>query len=468
MRSSLDVGRRARVYTTWLLAFSMFLIATAAGAQNRILTVLARDGDTIDGHVIDAIASSAFSLNNNGLVAFPADFGGERGIFTQNALLARTGVNIGGKILTGIGSFSIGLNDNDVVAFRGTFDSGHGLFTPSQLLVAAGDSVGGKLVTSIGGGDIDFNDSEEVVFFGVFDGGQGVFTSANRFVAGSGDTIGGFTLKAPSNFVEINDAGLVVFVAQLDLPFVPRGVFTESGVVAAPGDEVDMRMLSSASAPWLNNNGDVSYFAIETVAAQGVVLRDATGEQRIVAESFDVIDGVTISSPQLSSINDDGEIVFLAFIHGAGFQLGIFTENELIARAGDVIDGKIVSFVSQPQINNRRDIAFVATFTDGSRSVLMSSPDSDGDGITDGDDECVTSDLGPTVMTDSCDTGVENDLFANGCSLSDIIDEVVSRCSADARNHGSFVSCVSQETNELKQDGILSGGDKGAVQACVG
>jgi hypothetical protein len=79
-------------------------------------------------------------------------------------------------------------------------------------------------------------------------------------------------------------------------------------------------------------------------------------------------------------------------------------------------------------------------------------------------DECPNSDLSATVVVDGCDSGVENTLVENGCTISDKINQ----CIDGASNHGQFVSCVSHLTNELKDDGIIVGKQKGAIQSCAG
>lgn len=66
--------------------------------------------------------------------------------------------------------------------------------------------------------------------------------------------------------------------------------------------------------------------------------------------------------------------------------------------------------------------------------ALNSAPavlDSDGDGIPDDEDACSDSDLSATVVIDSCDSGVENQLFDDGCTISDLIEE----CADDVSNH---------------------------------
>lgn len=89
--------------------------------------------------------------------------------------------------------------------------------------------------------------------------------------------------------------------------------------------------------------------------------------------------------------------------------------------------------------------------------------DADGDGVTDDEDECPDSDLSEIVVIDGCDSGVENILVENGCSISDLIDP----CADGAENHGEFVSCVSGVTNGLKASGYISGKEKGKIQRCA-
>lgn len=91
------------------------------------------------------------------------------------------------------------------------------------------------------------------------------------------------------------------------------------------------------------------------------------------------------------------------------------------------------------------------------------SPDLDGDGIADDDDACPASHLAATVVIDGCDSGVANPVDGDGCTIADLIAEVA----AGAANHGGFVSGVAHLLNGLKKDGVISGGDKGAIQRCA-
>jgi hypothetical protein len=96
-------------------------------------------------------------------------------------------------------------------------------------------------------------------------------------------------------------------------------------------------------------------------------------------------------------------------------------------------------------------------------SLRVGDNDSDDDGVPDDEDECEVSNLESTIIIDECDSNVENTLFANGCSISDL----VGNCAQGSKNHGQFVSCVSTLTNELKKDDVLSGQQKGMIQNCA-
>jgi hypothetical protein len=88
---------------------------------------------------------------------------------------------------------------------------------------------------------------------------------------------------------------------------------------------------------------------------------------------------------------------------------------------------------------------------------------SDRDGVPDGVDSCLGSDIRASVVIDSCDSGVANLVTSDGCTLSDI----VSRCSAGATNHGDYVSCIARTTNAFKRAGWISGNGEGKIQSCA-
>ena len=65
--------------------------------------------------------------------------------------------------------------------------------------------------------------------------------------------------------------------------------------------------------------------------------------------------------------------------------------------------------------------------------------DADGDNVVDPNDMCPDSDLSPTVVVNGLeDSGVENRLYADGCTLADLVNGLA----AVSRNHGQFVNAV--------------------------
>jgi len=80
------------------------------------------------------------------------------------------------------------------------------------------------------------------------------------------------------------------------------------------------------------------------------------------------------------------------------------------------------------------------------------------------DEDCnPNSDVRPTIIIGTIDTGVPNTLFANGCTMSDLIAQLA----ASARNHGEFVSAVANLTNQWVQAGLITGQPKGAIQSAA-
>ena len=90
--------------------------------------------------------------------------------------------------------------------------------------------------------------------------------------------------------------------------------------------------------------------------------------------------------------------------------------------------------------------------------------DNDGDGLPDDGDSCVASSTSATVVIDGCNSGAGNDLFSNGCKISDSI----AACAAAAVTHEGFTACVTQLTNQLRKDGLLTNKEKSAIQQCAG
>lgn len=90
--------------------------------------------------------------------------------------------------------------------------------------------------------------------------------------------------------------------------------------------------------------------------------------------------------------------------------------------------------------------------------------DSDRDGIPDDEEEvCAESNFEYSVSIDDCDTTVENHLFDNGCTISDMI----AQCAKDEKNHGRFVFCVTRLTLEWKKDNLITFRNMGSIIRCA-
>jgi len=90
--------------------------------------------------------------------------------------------------------------------------------------------------------------------------------------------------------------------------------------------------------------------------------------------------------------------------------------------------------------------------------------DSDYDGIPDDEEEdCPESNFDDSVIIDGCDTTIENQLFENGCTMSDLIGQ----CAEDEKNHGRFVFCVARLAIQWKKEKRLSFKNMGALVRCA-
>jgi hypothetical protein len=86
-------------------------------------------------------------------------------------------------------------------------------------------------------------------------------------------------------------------------------------------------------------------------------------------------------------------------------------------------------------------------------------PDSDGDGIPDTEDACPDSDLRPTIIIeDDTDTGVNNELLEDGCTLSDLIALQLAQTD-DVPTVAGVVGLLL----EMRDQGLITGREMGAL-----
>ena len=353
-------------------------LVTTAHATSFRLSILAQTGDTIGGKTITGIRDRIKpSLNNNGEVAFTADFSGGAGIFTQNSLLAQTGDTIGGKTLTDFfprdsPRKGISLNDNGEASFLADFSGGDGIFTQNALLAQTGGTIGGKTLIGFPAKFPSLNNNGEAAFVADFSGGggilsEGVFTQ-NALLAQTGDTIGGKTLTGidSGGTVGLNDNGEVAFTGFFS---GSQGIFTQDALLAQNGDTIGGKVLENVGGPSLNDNCEVA-FRGGFSGGDGIFTQTA-----LLAQSGDTIGGKTLANVGRFSLNDSCEVAFRAsFIEGLGRSLGIFTPDTLLAQAGDTIGGKTLRSITFPSLNNNGEVVFIGSFEDGSEGVILAQP----------------------------------------------------------------------------------------------
>lgn len=105
---------------------------------------------------------------------------------------------------------------------------------------------------------------------------------------------------------------------------------------------------------------------------------------------------------------------------------------------------------------SQSDYYFNGTIAD----VTAGNQDTDGDGFNDDVDACVESDLTATVIVGDNNTKVGNTLLGNGCTITDMINAI----RADESNHGQRVSGVADFLNAIRDEGVITGKQRGAIQ----
>jgi hypothetical protein len=90
--------------------------------------------------------------------------------------------------------------------------------------------------------------------------------------------------------------------------------------------------------------------------------------------------------------------------------------------------------------------------------------DDDNDGVADTSDAFPHSDLREAVFVGGCDSGLPNDFtFPDGANQND----QVGVCVANARNHGSLVSCVTQLAKEWVALGLIRPSERSSLVVCA-
>jgi hypothetical protein len=89
---------------------------------------------------------------------------------------------------------------------------------------------------------------------------------------------------------------------------------------------------------------------------------------------------------------------------------------------------------------------------------------SDGDGVPDGADNCIGSDLRPTVVIGRCNSKAGNDTQANGCTVADD----VAQCEIDFLPNKPlhYLACVVKETERLRRAKVITSKEQAGILIC--
>ncbi len=221
-----------------------------------------------------------------------------------------------------------------------------------------------------------------------------------------------------------------------------------------------------------------------SVSPDGLVESQGTGEDTVLISNSGQLTQVTVNvtitnlPPVLDPLTD------VTMIEGGTLDLALTAtdpDGDEIELSGFNLPAFVTVFDfggGSGQLQLRPSTADIGTFSFGIVATDNGSPpygdvssirlhvlsnDLDGDGFPDNEDSCPNSDLSPKVVIEDCDSGVENYLLFDGCSILDLIAD----CADGVCNHGAFMRCVEKFTNDLKCDGIISGEEKGKINSCA-
>jgi len=127
----------------------------------------------------------------------------------------------------------------------------------------------------------------------------------------------------------------------------------------------------------------------------------------------------------------------------------------------NIWDGNFWNPNGEYYLNSSSGIGAYSGDSNAAETPIVCGPDSDDDGIPNINDKCPKSILDANIVINGNDSGVKNQIFYSGCSMSDSI----KLCADGAKNHGKFVSCVSKLLDDWKKGGWISGKEKGAIQS---
>ncbi len=313
-----------------LAVAAAFSVGTCSSfAQTYEFEPLVRDGDTVGG--VDIRFPLASSLNNNGGLAFIASFqdlmpGLSIGVFVNDQLWVQGGDTLGNLVVQEPFSIPLSLNDNGDVAFTSSFEDSvtgsfnKGIFINDQLRVQSGDTIDGLVIKSPTSPSLNANG--DLAFTALFQdpmtgSSQGIFIN-DQLQVQSGDTVDGWVIKSPAR-PSLNANGDLAFEALLQDPttrfFSERGIFVNGQLRVKDGEMIDSVVITSPESPSLNTNGDLAFTAsLQDPETGGFSPGGILVDNQLLVRDGDFLGGFVVDLPLNPSLNDNGDVVFDAFI----------------------------------------------------------------------------------------------------------------------------------------------------------
>ncbi|MGD1899865.1 MAG: choice-of-anchor tandem repeat NxxGxxAF-containing protein [Phormidesmis sp.] len=315
----------------------------------------------------------ATAINDLGEVAFTAEAAGQLGIFQGD-----------GGAITPLFPSSLGLNTVEGIDFNSagvvafTENSTPGVFTSdgtvSTLIINPDTALGqiGFLPDAFSAPDINESGAIAVVANNFGSGEQALYLTE----AGVGSTIA----EAPEFDIfrfSLNNNNEVTFFAISGAAPDGDAIFlSEDG--GAPTPLPDPLGFGTIEGPTLNDGGTVAYDTLfvndEGAAVQGIFIQN--GEE--VTLKADITGD--FNSLDRPAINNAGELVFLAQLETgeSGLFSGSDPVGDRIIATGDDLFGATVTgldFTQQTGLNNSGQLTFNASFADGSIGVYRADPE---------------------------------------------------------------------------------------------
>jgi hypothetical protein len=232
------------------------------------------------------------------------------------------------------------------------------------------------------------------------------------------------------------------------------------------GLEGDFTIISSDQYPWQSHQHDPNYVADNQIVlydngntrcASNPALCYSRGQvytldETTMTASLDI--NANLGNYSLA-VGSAQPLMCGTFHFDSGVQI---TPRALFATSDELLPDGSITYSLKIRSLVYRSFRMINLYYDSSAQV-----DSDSDGIPDVQDNCLQSNLGATVIIAGCDSGVNNQMVSEGCTMSDLLLE----CADGIKNHGEFVFCVERYTNGWKMNDYIAGKEKGALQRCA-